>query len=277
MLDQPMEDITEGGKELSFLDHLEILRWHIIRSLIAIFSGAILAFVGRSVVVDLILGPSQLDFWTYRQLCRLSDVVNSDALCIQALNFELINRKMMGQFTQHITVSVMAGFIIAFPYLLFEVWRFLKPALKKSERRYLRGVVFSGSTLFFLGVLCGYYLLSPVSVQFLANYQFIETLENTIDLQSYISLIAMITLAAAIVFQLPIVVYFLAKTGLVTAAGMRQHRKHALLVILVLSAVITPPDIMSQLLLTIPFFVLYESSIFIARSVERTRAKKGLE
>ena len=277
MLDQPMDDLTESGEELSFLDHLEILRWHIIRSLIAIVSGAILAFIGRSVVVSLILGPSRLDFWTYRQLCRLSDLVGSEVLCIESLNFELINRKMMGQFTQHITVSVIAGFIIAFPYLLFEVWRFLKPALKKSERKYLRGVVFSGSTLFFLGVLCGYYLLAPVSVQFLANYQFIETLENTIDLQSYISLIAMITLAAAIVFQLPIVVYFLAKTGLITAAGMRKHRKHALLVILVLSAIITPPDLMSQLLLTIPFFVLYESSIFIAKGVERTRVDKGLD
>lgn len=272
-----MEDLPEEGEELSFLDHLEILRWHIIRSLIAVLVGGILAFVGRSVVVDIILGPSQLDFWTYQQLCKLSDLMSSKALCIESLNFQLINRKMMGQFTQHITVSITVGLILAFPYLLFEVWRFLKPALRKSERRYLRGVVFSGSTLFFIGVLCGYYLLSPVSVQFLANYQFIETLENTIDLQSYISLIAMITLATALVFQLPIVVYFLAKTGLVTSVGMRKQRKTALLVILVLSAIITPPDIMSQLLLTIPFFILYESSIFIARGVERTRAAKGLD
>ena len=273
MLDQPFLEEPEE-QEMSFLDHLEILRWHLIRSLVAISIGTIAAFIGREFVVAVIVGPTKLDFWTYQKLCELSTFFGRDTLCIESLNFQLINRRIMGQFTQHLMVSIVAGLIIAFPYLLYEAWKFFKPALKKSERSYLRGIIFSGSILFFLGVLCGYYMLAPVSIQFLVNYVFMEELENTIDLQSYISLITMITLAAAAIFELPIVVYFLAKVGLISAQIMRAYRRHALLVILILSAIITPPDVMSQVLLTIPFFVLYESSILIAAAVRRKELKE---
>lgn len=273
MLDQPFQE-EPIEDEMSFLDHLEILRWHIIRSLIAISVGAIAAFVGRKFVVAVIVGPTKLDFWTYRKLCEVSTYFGRDILCIESLNFELINRKIMGQFTQHLMVSVVVGLIIAFPYLLYEAWKFFRPALRKSERSYLRGIIFSGSVLFFLGVLCGYFMLAPVSIQFLVNYVFMEQLVNTIDLQSYISLITMITLAAAAIFELPIVVYFLAKVGLITAQTMRTYRRHALLVILILSAIITPPDVMSQILLSIPFFILYESSILIAAAVRRKELKE---
>lgn len=273
MLDQPFQE-EPIEDEMSFLDHLEILRWHIIRSLIAISVGAIAAFVGRKFVVAVIVGPTKLDFWTYRKLCEVSTYFGRDTLCIESLNFELINRKIMGQFTQHLMVSVVVGLIIAFPYLLYEAWKFFRPALRKSERSYLRGIIFSGSVLFFLGVLCGYFMLAPVSIQFLVNYVFMEQLVNTIDLQSYISLITMITLAAAAIFELPIVVYFLAKVGLITAQTMRTYRRHALLVILILSAIITPPDVMSQILLSIPFFILYESSILIAAAVRRKELKE---
>ncbi|MBI1185589.1 twin-arginine translocase subunit TatC [bacterium] len=273
MLDQPFEEEPLDTTEMSFLDHIEVLRWHIIRSLIAIAIGTILAFIGRKIVVAILMGPSQLSFWTYRKLCELSQAVGTDALCIESLNFELINRKMFGQFTQHLTVSIVAGVILAFPYLLFEVWRFIKPALKPSERRYLQGIIFSGSLLFFAGVLVGYYMLAPISVQFLANYTFIEELQNKIDLESYISIVTMVTLAASLVFELPIVVYFLAKAGLITAGTMRTYRKHALLVILIVSAIITPPDVLSQIMLSIPFFILYESSILIAARIERKQLK----
>ncbi|MGB0428825.1 MAG: twin-arginine translocase subunit TatC [Bacteroidia bacterium] len=265
MLDQPFEEAEE--KEMSFLDHLEILRWHLIRSISAIAIGAIAAFAGRKWVVAVIEGPTKLDFWTYRKLCDLSQYFGNDAFCIDSLHFQLINRKIMGQFTQHLLVSVIVGFVLAFPYLLFEGWRFLKPALRQKERSYLRGVIFSGSILFFMGVFTGYFMLAPISIQFLVNYTFMDQLANTIDISSYISLLAMVTLAAAAIFELPIVVYFLAKIGLVTPGLMRNYRRHALLVILILSAIITPPDITSQILLSIPFFILYETSILIAAAV----------
>jgi sec-independent protein translocase protein TatC len=271
VLDQPTHEPKELGNEMSFLDHLEELRWHIIRSLIAVSIGTILAFIGRKWVVAIIMAPAQLDFWTYDMMCRLSRYVGTDMLCIEKLNFSLINRKIMGQFTQHLSISVVVGIILAFPYVLIEAWRFLKPALKSRERRYLRGIIFSGSLLFFMGVCCGYFMLAPISIQFLANYTFIEELENTIDLQSYISLISMVTLAAALVFELPMVVYFLAKAGLVGPQVMRQYRKHAILIILIVSAVITPPDVLSQIMLSIPFFILYEVSILIASRIEKKR------
>lgn len=272
MLDQPTDDTKELGQEMSFLDHLEELRWHIIRSLIAITIGTVLAFVGRKWVVAIIMAPAQLDFWTYRMMCSLSKHMGTEVLCIESLNFSLINRRIMGQFTQHLSISVVVGVILAFPYALFEAWRFFKPALKARERGYLRGIIFSGSLLFFMGVCCGYFMLAPISIQFLANYTFIETLENTIDLQSYISLISMVSLAAALVFELPMVVYFLAKAGLVGPRVMRQYRKHALLIILMVSAIITPPDVLSQIILAIPFFLLYEASILIAGRIEKGKA-----
>lgn len=270
MLDQPMDQEAESP-EMSFLDHLEILRWHIIRSLIAVVAMTTVALFSRKILVAIIMGPTDLSFWTYRKLCELSTWAGTSSFCIESLDFTLINREMMGQFTQHLVLSIFAGFILAFPYILFELWRFLKPALSGKERNYVRGVVFFGSLLFFLGILSGYYLLAPVSIQFLANYTFIETLENTIDLRSYMSLVTLICLASALVFELPIVVYFLAKANLITPALMKKYRKHALVVILVISAIITPPDVLSQLLLTIPFFILYEISIFVAAFVQKRR------
>lgn len=274
MLDQPFE---EEEQEMSFLDHLEILRWHIIRGLIAITIGTIIAFVFGKEVEAIIMGPSNLEFWTYEKMCELSKAFGTEALCFEGLDFIVINRTMTGKFMQHLTISFLAGVILSFPYILFELWRFLKPALKKAERRYLRGVVFFGSILFFLGVSMGYFILAPISTQFLVNYQFLEQVSNEIDLRSYLNLISMVTLAAALVFQLPIIVYFLARVGLVTPKLMRAHRKHALVGILVLSAIITPPDVMSQIFLTIPFFILYETSIWVAAAVQRKRNKEEQE
>lgn len=271
MLDQPFE---EEEQEMSFLDHLEIFRWHIIRALIAIGVGALVAFIFQTQVEGIIMGPSKLDFWTYIKMCEMSNALGTNALCFEGLDFTVINRTMTGKFMQHLTISFLAGLILSFPYLLFELWRFLKPALKKEERKYLRGVVFFGSLLFFMGVSMGYFILSPISVQFLVNYDFLEDVSNQVDLRSYLSLISMITLAAALVFQLPIVVYFLAKVGLVTPKAMRTHRKHALVAILALSAIITPPDVMSQVFLTIPFFILYETSILVADRVQRKQRKE---
>lgn len=260
---------TQDSAEMSFLEHLEVFRWHLVRSSIAIAVFTIVAFVFKSFVFDtIILAQTKSNFWTYQLFCKISHLLGKgDALCIQDMKFDLINISMSGQFTTHIVVSIVAGIILAFPYILFEIWRFIKPALHKKEQKNARSLVFSGSILFILGILFGYYFISPLSVQFLGNYQISESVENQINLSSFITTVTTIMLACAIVFQLPLIVYFLSKFGLVTPEVMRKYRKHAVVVTLVLSAIITPPDITSQVLLTIPLLILYEFSIAISKMV----------
>ena len=271
----PLDQIQEE-KEMSFLDHLEELRWHIIRSLIAVVIFTVGAFVAKDFVIDtLILGPSKVDFWTYRKLCELADIIATPALCIDELTFELVSRKLSSQFMTHITVSFVVGLILGFPYLFWEIWRFIKPGLHPRERKASRGATFSVSLLFILGVLFGYFVIAPISVRFFANYQISDTLENLFDLSSYISTVTMIVLGSGLLFQLPVVVYFLTKAGLVSSSLMKKYRKHAIVVILVLGAMITPPDPFSQVLIALPLMTLYQLSIFIARRIER-KAEKAL-
>lgn len=269
----PLDQIPEE-KEMSFLDHLEELRWHIIRSLIAIVIFTIAAFVAKSLVIDtVILGPSRTDFWTYRKLCELADLINTPALCIDELTFELVSRKLSSQFMTHITVSFVVGLIIGFPYLFWEIWRFIKPGLHPKERRASRGATFSVSVLFIFGVLFGYFVISPISVRFFATYQISESLQNLFDLSSYITTVTMIVLGSGLLFQLPVVVFFLTKAGLISSSLMKKYRKHAIIVILVLGAMITPPDPFSQVLIALPLMTLYQMSIFIARRIEKREAK----
>lgn len=265
----------EGEDKMSFLDHLEVLRWHLIRIVIALFIGASLAFVFKYIVFDVIvLAPANNEFITYRLFCKLSQFLNlGDGLCFDDLKFELINLSMAGQFSMHIVVSLIAGVILAFPYILYEVWRFIKPALKNAEKNYARGLVFWGSFLFLSGVAFGYYVITPLSVQFLGSYTVSELVMNQISLRSYISTVTTITLSTGIVFQLPILVYFLSKLGFVTPLLMRTYRRHAIVGVLLLSAIITPPDISSQVLVSLPLLLLYEISILISRMVEK-RAEK---
>ncbi len=269
----PLDQIPEE-REMSFLDHLEELRWHIIRSLIAIVVFTIAAFVAKSIVIDtVILGPSRTDFWTYEKLCELAEIINTPALCIDKLDFELVSRKLSSQFMTHITVSFVVGLIIGFPYLFWEIWRFIKPGLHPQERRASRGATFSVSLLFLIGVLFGYFIISPISVRFFATYQISESLENLFDLSSYITTVTMIVLGSGLLFQLPVVVFFLTKAGLVSSSLMRKYRKHAIIVILVLGAMITPPDPFSQVLIALPLMTLYQLSIFIARRIEKKELK----
>lgn len=268
-----MSDQNENTekKEMSFLDHLEVLRWHLVRSSIAILVFASLAFVFKNIVFDkIILAQKNSDFFTYQLFCRFSEWIGKgDALCLGDINFSLINITMSGQFTIHIITSIIAGIILAFPYLLFEIWRFIRPALEKKERKYATALIFSGSFLFSLGILFGYYFISPLSVQFLGNYQVSELVQNQISIQSFISTVTTLTLACGLVFELPLLVYFLSKMGILTPEIMRKYRKIAIVVTLILSAVITPPDITSQVLLTIPLLLLYEFSIFISKIVNK--------
>ncbi|MBY0426466.1 MAG: twin-arginine translocase subunit TatC [Cytophagales bacterium] len=250
---------------MSFVDHLEELRWHIIRPVISIVVFSIAAFFLKDFVFGvLILGPAKPDFWTYRMLCLLADVVHYPDLCVKELNFTLQSRQMAGQFSMHLTSAFTVGFICAFPYAFWEIWRFIAPGLYPKERNAARGAVFFVTILFVMGVLFGYYIVSPLMINFLANYQLDPAILNQFDITSYVSTLVMMVLACGLMFQLPIILLMLAKAGLVGPAFLREYRKHAIVVILVIAALITPsPDVLSQILVAMPLIILYEISIFL--------------
>lgn len=274
-LDQYQEE-EEGG--MSFLDHLEALRWHLLRSVSAVLIFSVAAFVAKDFVFGvLILGPSKVDFLTYRVLCDLGNYFGLPALCINELPFTIQSRQMTGQFSMHMTSSMVVGLIAAFPYLFYEVWRFISPGLYAKERNAARGAVFFVSFLFLSGALFGYYVLTPMSINFLANYQLDPSIANEFDITSYVSTLSMLVLASAIMFQLPVVVYFLSMSGLVTSKMLKSYRRHSIVVILIVSAVITPPDVVSQLLIAMPILVLYEIGILIAKRLEKQRAQREAE
>lgn len=275
-LDQYQEEEEEGG--MSFLDHLEALRWHLFRSVSAILIFTVMAFIAKSFVFGIvILGPSKVDFVTYRWLCSVSDYFGIPALCIDELPFTIQSRQMTGQFSMHVTSSLVVGFIASFPYVFWEVWRFISPGLYDQEKNAARGAVFFVSMLFFLGAAFGYFILSPLSINFLSNYQLDPSILNEFDISSYVSTLTMLVLASAIMFQLPVVVYFLAMSGLVTSKMLKSYRRHSIVVILILAAIITPPDVISQILIAMPILVLYEAGIQIAKRLEKKRALKAAQ
>jgi sec-independent protein translocase protein TatC len=264
---------SADDKEMSFLEHLEELRWHLIRALLVMTLCMMVAFgFGTWIFENIIFAPARSDFWTYRQLCALADWLNSPFLCINKLEFKLQSRTLTGQFMMHLTYSFIVGFIVSFPYIFWEIWRFVRPGLYTKEQSVARGAVFYVSTLFMLGVLFGYYVVAPLSINFLANYQISGLISNEFDIVAYVSTVVSLVLACAILFQLPVVVYFLARVGVVTPKFMRTYRRHSIVAILIVSAIITPsPDIFSQLLVGIPLMLLYELSISIAARVEKQR------
>lgn len=263
----------DGEGEMTFLQHLEELRWHLIRAFIAIVAGAIVAFLFKDIIFDhIILAPNNPDFLTNRLLCQLAELVKVPALCINQNPIELISIKMAGQFTTHINISLVAGLIMAFPYVFWEFWSFFKPALYEKEARYARGAVFSASLLFMLGILFGYFVITPLSINFLGSYRVSELVHNQINISSYIGSVTSVALAAGITFELPIVAFFLTRIGIITPEFMRKYRKHSIVVIIILAAIITPPDVFSQILVSLPLLVLYEVSIFIAARVVKNRA-----
>lgn len=260
---------------MSFLDHLEALRWHVVRSAVVIVVVAIAAFLNKEIIFDgIILAPKNPDFLTYRILCDLSEKYGLD-MCLQNVKFEVINLSISGQFTTHMWIALMTGFVIGFPYLVWEIWRFVKPALSDREVRYSRGIVFFTSMLFLAGLSFGYFIITPLSINFLGNYQVSTEIANAISMDSYINTVTVLSLSTGIVFELPMVVYFLSKLGMLTPAFMRQYRRHAMVVNLIIAALITPsPDITSQLLVAIPLFILYELSIYVSAVVNANREKE---
>lgn len=254
--------------EMSFLEHLEALRWHIIRALASIVLVGIAVFAAKNFVFDkVILGPVEADFPTYRWFCQLGE-----NMCFYPEGLQIITRDISEQFMVHIRVSIWMGLIIAFPYVFWEFWRFVKPGLYDKERKAARGVVLICSLLFITGVLFGYYIISPFAISFLSAYSVSAKVENTTTLSTLVNSMTMFTIPTGLVFELPIVVYFLAKVGLVTSAFLKTYRKHALVVILIVAAIITPPDVISQLLVSFPLYILYEVGIVIAQRIEKKQA-----
>ena len=269
--------IKEKGQsmeaEMSFFDHLEALRWHLVRSAIAIVVFTVGAFYFYDFVFDtIIMGPSRPSFWTYRMLCKLGELLHRDGFCVNKIDIKLMNNEMAGQFTLQINSSLLIGITLGFPYLLWEIWRFIKPALHDKERRAARGFVFYATFLFVLGIMFGYYLITPMSVNFLSGYTVSSAITNWFSIDSYISSVATLTLASGIVFQLPILVYVLSSLGILTPAFMRNGRRYAIVVILIIAAVITPtPDMMTMIVVSLPLFILYEVGIVVAGVVEKRK------
>ena len=261
---------------MSFLDHLEDLRWHLLRSVIAILLAGVAAFVAKDFVFDVLLfGPKNNDFLTYRLLCQVSNFLGfDDSFCISELPFRIQSRTMAGQFSAHIWTSITLGFVIAFPYVIYQFWKFISPGLYTYERKTASGFIGVTSLLFFMGVLFGYYVVTPLSVRFLGTYTVSSEVFNDFDLSSYTALIRASVLASGLIFELPILIYFLTKVGLVTPELMRKYRKISLVLVMFLSAVITPPDVASQIIVAIPVLILYELSIFISKRVIKNMAKK---
>ena len=255
--------------EMSFVDHLEQFRWHLIRAVLAVLVFTLAAFAAKEFLFhDIILAPSRTDFAMYKLLCWISDVT-----CVSELPFAIQSRTMTGQFMMHITASFTAGIVCAFPYVFWEMWSFIRPALYQDEQSAARGATFFVSLLFAMGVNFGYFVITPLSINFLSHYQIDPSIINEFDIASYVTLVTMLTLSCGMMFQLPMVVYFFSKAGLLTPELMRKFRKHAIIGILVLSAVLTPPDIISQFLISLPLFFLYEASITMSSIVAKKRQK----
>lgn len=269
-------DKFNSSGEMSFLGHLEALRWHLFRAVIAVMTMAIVLFFFKEFLFDgVLLAPKSPEFLTYKILCSIGNKLNlGDDFCITVIPFTLISTDISAQFTTHMWVAFIAGLVVSFPYVVWEIWRFIKPALSTKEKRYARGIVFYTSFLFMLGILFGYYVITPMTVNFLGNYQVSEQVKNTITLDSFISIVTTMTLITGIVFELPIVVYFLSKVGILTPTFMRTYRRHAVVVILIIAAVITPTsDATTLVMVALPLYVLYEISILVSAYVLKEKNK----
>lgn len=267
---------TQDRADMSFMGHLGVLRWHLVRSAIVITILAGCAFAYPEILFGkIVMGPCKPDFLTFITLCRISHAWNlGDSLCFSDFDFSFQNTDVTGQFTNHMWVALVGGLIIGFPYLLWELWRFIKPALAEKEIRAARGFIFYASALFLAGVLFSYYIVSPLAVYFLGNYQVDPSIKNIFTLDSYISVVSTLVLLLGLVFEMPIIAFFLGRFGILTSGFLRRNRRYALIVILILSAVITPTtDIFTQMLVAVPLWVLFEASIFVVRRQEKRQAK----
>jgi sec-independent protein translocase protein TatC len=271
--------ISTHNSEASFIDHLEALRWHIVRSLIAIMIFSIVAFIYITPIFDkIILGPTNPDFISYRLFCKLGKLLHIDNLCMTDVAIDFQNTQLSGQFMMSLTSAMVFGFIMAFPYVAYEIWKFIKPALTEKEKKMSTGFIFWVSVLFLLGICFGYYIITPYTINFFATYQISDKFKNIIKIDDYLSNVMNLSLGTGIVFEMPVVVFFLSKLGLLTPAYMREYRKYAVVIILFLAAIITPsPDVISQFIVALPMWILYEISIYISAIVKKEKDRKNKE
>jgi len=259
--------------EMSFIEHLEVLRGHLFRSVLAIAAGAIVFIVYNSFFVrEVLMGPTHADFPTYKWLCKLGHAIGlGDNMCMKDIGLKMQSTSVSGQFSMYFTLIFVGGIIVAFPYIFWEFWRFIRPALTKKELSKTRGVIFWVSFLFFLGITFGYFIIAPYTVNFFANFQLDDNIENRWTITSYIDTLVPLILGTGLAFQLPLVMFFLAKVGLMSPDFLRRNRKYAIVIILILAGIITPPDVISQVICTIPLWLLYEISIWLTAKVQKEK------
>ena len=268
----------EPPKEIGFVDHLEALRWHLVRMAVALFIFSVVAYIYIEEIFDrVILAPTHKDFPSYVWLCKLGDLLHLKELCLEDVKISFQNTQLSGQFMMSFSAAFSFGFVMAFPYMIWELWRFIKPALTLRELKHSRGIIFWISLLFFFGVWFGYFIITPYTVNFFASYTLSNQFQNIIKIDDYLDSLLSLVLGTGLVFELPVAVYFLSKLGMLTPAFMKEYRKYAIVIILVIAAVITPPDVVSQIIVTIPLWILYEISIVISGRVQKERIRKEKE
>jgi len=268
--------VKKPVNEMSFLDHLEELRWVLVRAAVAVVIGAIgVYFISDWLFEEVIFGPTKVEFVTYRFFCDLSHQLGfADSICVTELPFIIQNTEMEGQVNIFVWICILGGFILSFPYILWLLWGFISPALYEKERRNAKFFIFISSILFFLGVLFGYFIIIPMSVQFLATFSVSTIVQNQFNVDSYMGMVKMSVLASGLYFELPIVIFFLSKLGLVTPEFLRKYRKYGIVIILIIAAIVTPPDVVSQIMVAIPMILIYELSIFISAYVTNKKQKE---
>jgi sec-independent protein translocase protein TatC len=266
-------------EEMSFIEHLDELRKHLFKSAIAVALGAIvMAIYNNFIVKKILMGPTHKDFVTYGYLCRISQRLGlGSKLCMTQINVKMQSTDVAGQFNIYFNIILIGGFIIAFPYVFWQFWKFTKPALKPKELKNTRGVIFWVSLLFFLGVFFGYFIIAPYTINFFSNFSLDDNIQNIWTISSYFNTIVPLILGAGLAFQLPLVMYFLAKVGVVSANYLRRVRKYAILIMLIVAGIITPPDMLSQIVCTIPLILLYEISILLCVKVEKKKKQEEAE
>jgi len=259
--------------EMTFWEHLDELRGTLWRILIAVIVTSIVAFAFKDVLFDdIILAPKSKNFITYQVFCKLGEWLSLPSICIDPSQFQLININLAGQFTSHMNISLVAGLILAIPYVLWELWRFIKPGLNETEIRNSRGAVTVISFLFLLGVLFSYFIVAPLMINFLGGYAVSESVSNQIALTSYVSSITLMTLLMGLLFELPVLVLFLTKIGIITPKSLRKYRKHTMIGILIIAGLITPsPDVFSQMVVAVPLYALFELSLAISSKIYRKK------
>lgn len=266
---------NDPRSEMSFIDHLEALRGHLFRSVVAILFGAIIIAIFRDFVIKkVLLGPTHADFPTYSLFCRIGKYLHLEkALCMQGLAIKMQSTGVSTQFSTFISIMLIGGIILAFPYIFHEFWKFIRPALTKKELQNTRGVIFWVSVLFFMGVLFGFFIIAPYTLNFFGNFQLDENIENRWTIASYFDTIIPLVLGTGLAFQLPLVMILLAKIGIVSATYLKKVRKYSIVIIMVVAAIITPgPDVVSQMTVAIPLLLLYEISILLTKRIEKRKA-----